>query len=169
MASLGIGQGEVSVTPLQLAQYVSIIANNGKTKVPHVVRGYIDQDTEELVPLQYKEIDAGVSSSSLEIVKEGMFLVVNGHGTATHIKLPDIEICGKTGTAQNPHGKDHAWFVGFAPYENPKIAIAVLVENVGFGGTHAAPIAQKVIKAYLDSFKGENKKIENEFAVVNSN
>ena len=169
MASLGIGQGEVSVTPLQLAQYVSMIANNGKTKVPHVVRGYIDQDTEELVPLQYKEIDAGVSSTSLEIVKEGMFLVVNGHGTATHIKLPEIEICGKTGTAQNPHGKDHAWFVGFAPYENPKIAIAVLVENVGFGGTHAAPIAQKVIKAYLDSFKGENKKIENEFAVVNSN
>jgi penicillin-binding protein 2 len=169
MASLGIGQGEVSVTPLQLAQYVSLIANNGKTKTPHVVRGYIDDETENLVPLEYKEINTGVSQSALDIVKEAMFLVVNGHGTATHIKLSDIEICGKTGTAQNPHGKDHAWFVAFAPYENPKIAIAVLVENVGFGGTHAAPIAQKVIQAYLNSFKGESKTFRDEIAVVKVN
>jgi len=155
MASLGIGQGEVSVTPLQLAQYVSLIANDGKTKTPHVVKGYIDWKTENYIALDYKEINTGVSQDALDIVKEGMFLVVNGHGTATRIRLPDVEICGKTGTAQNPHGKDHAWFVGFAPYENPKIAIAVLVENVGFGSTYAAPIAQKVIQAYLESFKGE--------------
>ncbi len=164
MASLGIGQGEVSVTPLQLALYVSLIANNGKTKTPHVVKGYIDAETEDFVALEYKEINTGVSQSALDIVKEGMFLVVNGHGTATSIRLPDIEICGKTGTAQNPHGNDHAWFVGFAPYENPKIAIAVLVENAGFGSTHAAPIAQKVIQAYLNSFKGENKTLKNEIA-----
>ena len=169
MASLGIGQGEVSVTPLQLAQYVSMIANDGKTKTPHVVRGYIDDNTEKLVTLEYKEINAGVSQSALDIVKEAMYLVVNGHGTATHIRLPDIAICGKTGTAQNPHGKDHAWFVGFAPYENPKIAIAVLVENVGFGGTHAAPIAQKVIQAYMNSFKGEGKTFKDEIAVVKVN
>ncbi|MFI5236932.1 MAG: penicillin-binding protein 2 [Ignavibacteriales bacterium] len=169
MASLGIGQGEVSVTPLQLAQYVSLIANNGKTKTPHVVRGYIDEETEELIPLEYKEVNAGVSQFALDIVKEGMFLVVNGHGTATHIRLPDIEICGKTGTAQNPHGNDHAWFVGFAPYENPKIAIAVLVENAGFGGTHAAPIAQKVIQAFINSFKGESKIFKDEIAIVKIN
>jgi penicillin-binding protein 2 len=169
MASLGIGQGEVSVTPLQLAQYVSMIANDGKTKTPHVVRGYIDENTEKLVTLEYKEINAGVSQSALDIVKEAMYLVVNGHGTATHIRLPDIAICGKTGTAQNPHGKDHAWFVGFAPYENPKIAIAVLVENVGFGGTHAAPIAKKVIQAYMNSFKGEGKTFKDEIAVVKIN
>ena len=169
MASLGIGQGEVSVTPLQLAQYVSLIANDGKTKTPHIVRGYIDYETEELRPLESKEINTGVSQSALDIVKEAMFLVVNGHGTATHIRLPDIEICGKTGTAQNPHGKDHAWFVAFAPYENPKIAIAVLVENVGFGGTHAAPIAQKVIQAYMNSFKGESKTINDDIAVVKVN
>ena len=169
MASLGIGQGEVSVTPLQLAQYVSMIANDGKTKTPHVVRGYIDENTEKLVTLEYKEINAGVSQSALDIVKEAMYLVVNGHGTATHIRLPDIAICGKTGTAQNPHGKDHAWFVGFAPYENPKIAIAVLVENVGFGGTHAAPIAKKVIQAYMNSFKGEGKTFKDEIAVVKVN
>jgi penicillin-binding protein 2 len=166
MASLGIGQGEVSVTPLQLAMYASLIANNGKTKIPHVVKGYIDINTEKLVPLEFKEISTGVSQDALDIVKKGMYLVVNGHGTATHIKLPDVEICGKTGTAQNPHGEDHAWFVGFAPYENPKIAIAVLVENVGFGGTHAAPIAKNVIQAYMNSFKGEGSTLENQIAVV---
>jgi penicillin-binding protein 2 len=166
MASLGIGQGEVSVTPLQLALYSALIANDGKTKTPHLVRGFIDDDTEKLVPLEYKEINTGVSQSALVIVKHAMFLVVNGHGTATHIKLPDIAICGKTGTAQNPHGKDHAWFVGFAPYENPKIAIAVLVENIGFGGTHAAPIAKKVIQAYMNSFKGEGKTFKDEIAVI---
>ena len=169
MASLGIGQGEVSVTPLQLAMYASLIANNGKTKIPHVVKGYVDDKTEKLVNLEFKEINTGVSQQALDIVKKGMYLVVNGHGTATHIKLPDIEICGKTGTAQNPHGKDHAWFVGFAPYENPKIAIAVLVENIGFGGTHAAPIAKEVIQAYLNSFKGEGKTIETEIAAAKTN
>lgn len=169
MASLGIGQGEVSVTPLQLAVYASLIANDGKTKIPHVVKGYLDDKTEKLIPLEFKEISTGVSQSALDIVKKGMYLVVNGHGTATHIKLPDIEICGKTGTAQNPHGQDHAWFVGFAPYENPKIAIAVLVENIGFGGTHAAPIAKNVIQAYMNSFKGEGKTFENEIASAKTN
>ena len=170
MASLGIGQGEVSVTPLQLAKYASLIANDGNSKTPHVVRGYIDSETEEFIQLEYVDIKLNINQSALDIAKEGMYLVVNGRGTATHIRLPNIEICGKTGTAQNPHGKDHAWFVGFAPYENPKIAIAVLVENVGFGGTHAAPIAQKVIKAYLESFKGEeNVIIETEIAEARSN
>ncbi len=169
MASLGIGQGEVSVTPLQLAQYVGLIANNGKMKTPHFVRGFIDNETGELTPFDYKEINTGVSQSALDIVKEGMYLVVNGHGTATHIRLPDVEIAGKTGTAQNPHGEDHAWFVGFAPYENPKIALAILVENVGFGGTHAAPIAKKVIKTYIDSFKGEGKTLDEEIAVLKEN
>ena len=166
MASLGIGQGEISVTPLQMAQYVGLIANNGKMKTPHFVRGYIDNTTDKLVQFDYKEIDTHISQKAYDIVKKGMYLVVNGNGTATHIRLPDIEIAGKTGTAQNPHGKDHAWFVGFAPYDNPKIALAILVENVGFGGTHAAPIAQKVIKTYLDSFKGEGKVIDDKIAVL---
>jgi penicillin-binding protein 2 len=169
MASLGIGQGEISVTPLQMAQYVGLIANNGKMKSPHFVRGYIDPASEKLVPFNYKEIDTHINQAAFDVVKEGMFLVVNGHGTATHIRLPDINIAGKTGTAQNPHGKDHAWFVGFAPYENPKIAVAVLVENVGFGGTHAAPIAQKVIQTYLNSFKGEGKVLDEKIAVLENN
>lgn len=154
MASLGIGQGEVSVTPLQLAQYVALIANNGESYQPHVVKGYLDDQTKQIVPYQFPKITTGIKQEVFDIVKEGMFLVVNGAGTATHIKLPDIHISGKTGTAQNPHGKDHAFFVGFAPSENPKIAVAVVVENVGFGGTHAAPIVKKLIETYL---RKENK------------
>lgn len=153
MASLGIGQGEVSVTPLQLAHYVALIANNGKGYTPHLVKGYLDDITKVLVPFNYKEISTGINQKVFDVVKEGMFLVVNGAGTATHIRLPDVHVAGKTGTAQNPHGKDHALFVGFAPYENPKIALAIVVENVGFGGTHAAPIAKKMIETYMNKLK----------------
>jgi penicillin-binding protein 2 len=149
MASLGIGQGEVSVTPLQLANYAALIAGNGKGYKPHIVKGYIDDQTKELVPLPFDKIETGIKEEAFEHVKKGMYLVVNGAGTATRIRLKEVNIAGKTGTSQNPHGKDHALFVGFAPYEDPKIAVAVLVENVGYGGTHAAPIAQKMIEAYL--------------------
>ncbi|MDY0083615.1 MAG: penicillin-binding protein 2 [Ignavibacteriaceae bacterium] len=157
MASLGIGQGEVSVTPIQLAQYVALIANNGKSFQPHIVKGYLDDQTKQIIPYEFPEINTGVKKEVFDIVKEGMFLVVNGSGTATHIRLPDIHISGKTGTAQNPHGKDHAFFVGFAPSENPKIAVAVVVENVGFGGTHAAPIAKAIIEAYLKKKSADDK------------
>lgn len=149
MASLGIGQGEVSVTPLQLAKYVALIANNGSSFQPHIVKGYVDDKSRKFTPYKFPEIKTGVKQSVFDIVKEGMFLVVNGSGTATHIKMSDIKISGKTGTAQNPHGKDHAFFVGYAPSENPTIAVAVVVENIGFGGTHAAPIAKALIEAYL--------------------
>ncbi len=149
MASLGIGQGEVSVTPIQLAKYVALIANNGNSFIPHIVKGYIDDRTGKLIPGKFKEIKTGINSKVFDIVKEGMFLVVNGAGTATRIRMKDIIIAGKTGTAQNPHGKDHAFFIGFAPYENPKIALAIVVENAGFGATWAAPIAQKMFQAYL--------------------
>lgn len=157
MASLGIGQGEVGATPLQLAQYAALIANNGKSVVPHVVKGYLDERTKEIIPLKFDKVDTGVKDEVFEIVKYGMYLVVNGAGTATRIRIPGLNIAGKTGTAQNPHGKDHALFVGFAPYEDPQIAIAVVVENVGYGGTHAAPIAKKMIETYLlkDKIKKE--------------
>jgi penicillin-binding protein 2 len=161
MASLAIGQGETSVTPIQLAQYVALIANGGKSFVPHLVKGYIDEETKQLVPFKFKQINVGVKQEVLDIVKHGMFLVVNGYGTATWIRMKDIKIAGKTGTAQNPHGKDHALFVCFAPYEKPEIAIAVVVENVGFGSTYAAPIAKKLIEAYLlkDKLKREEKTV----------
>ena len=161
MASLAIGQGETSVTPIQLAQYVALIANGGKSFVPHLVKGYIDEETKQLVPFKFKQINIGVKQEVLDIVKHGMFLVVNGYGTATWIRMKDIKIAGKTGTAQNPHGKDHALFVCFAPYEKPEIAIAVVVENVGFGSTYAAPIAKKLIEAYLlkDKLKKEEQTV----------
>ncbi len=82
-----------------------------------------------------------------------MYLVVHGAGTATWLRYSKYEISGKTGTSQNPHGEDHAWFIAFAPFDNPKIAVAVIVENVGFGSTYAAPIAQKVIEEYLNSLE----------------
>jgi len=158
MASLGIGQGEVNVTPVQLAKYVSLIANNGVTYTPHIVKGYVDNKTGKYVPLKFDKIDIGLDQKVIEIVKEGMYLVVNGSGTAARIRSDEITIAGKTGTAQNPHGKDHALFIGFAPFDNPKIAVAVVVENIGFGATWAAPIAKKMIEAYLL----KNKSMENE-------
>ncbi len=163
MASLGIGQGEVSVTPLQLAKYVALIANNGSSIQPHIVKGYLDEQTRQIIPYKFPEIKTGIKQEVFDIVKEGMFLVVNGSGTATHIKLPDINISGKTGTAQNPQGKDHALFVCYAPSENPQIAIAIVIENVGFGGTHAAPIAKAMIEAYLkkETLKKEEIKKDN--------
>lgn len=163
MASLGIGQGEVSVTPLQLAKYVALIANNGSSFQPHIVKGYLDGQTQQIIPYKFPQIKTGVKQEVFDIVKEGMFLVVNGAGTATHIRMSDINISGKTGTAQNPHGKDHALFVCYAPAEDPKIAIAVVVENVGFGGTHAAPIAKAMIEAYLkkETLKKEEIKKDN--------
>ena len=160
MLSLSIGQGEVSVTPLQLAQYTALIANNGNGYQPHLVKGIVYESNNTVVDFDYTEIDVGIGQKTFDIVKEGMFLVVNGEGTATHLRYSEYEISGKTGTAQNPHGEDHAWFIAFAPFDKPKIAIAVMVENVGFGGTHAAPIAKKVIEAYLNSLK-ENIPIEN--------
>ncbi len=151
--NLGIGQGELGVTVAQLAKYAALVANNGKSKEPHFVRGYVDPETGEIIPLPTKNIDVHVSQSTFDLVKEGMFRVVNGNGSARSIKNNDVKIAGKTGTAQNPHGNEHALFVGFAPFDNPEIAVAVLVENVGFGSTHAAPIARDVIIEYLKNKK----------------
>lgn len=161
MASLGIGQGEVSVTPIQLAQYTALIANNGVTYTPHIVKGYLDNKTKEFIPFKFDKIDLGIDKQVFDIVKEGMFLVVNGAGTATHIKMSEIQIAGKTGTAQNPHGKDHALFIAFAPYDDPQIAVAVVVENVGFGATYAAPIAKEMIKAFLIKDKTKQDELKN--------
>jgi len=153
MLSLSIGQGEVGVTPLQLAQYTALIANNGSTTQPHLVKGYIENNTKGFVSNNYKSFNVGIDKKVFDIVRRGMYLVVQGAGTATWLRYSRYEISGKTGTSQNPHGEDHAWFIAFAPFDNPKIAVAVIVENAGFGSTHAAPIAQKVIEAYLNSLE----------------
>ncbi|MBU1100403.1 MAG: penicillin-binding protein 2 [Bacteroidetes bacterium] len=149
--SLGIGQGELGVSVAQLAKYAALVANNGKTKVPHLVKGYIRSEDREFSAFDFDDVKVNVSEKTFDIVKLGMYKVVNGNGSATNIRNAKIAIAGKTGTSQNPHGDNHAVFVGFAPFEKPEIAIAVLVENVGFGSTHAAPIARDVIVAYLNN------------------
>lgn len=149
LLNLGIGQGELGVTPMQLVRYVSLIANNGKTVRPHFVRGFYNENTNEFLSLDYEDISLNISQKTFDLVKEGMWKVVNGQGTAWSIKSDEIEIAGKTGTSQNPFGEDHAVFVGFAPFNDPEIAVAVIVENVGHGSTFAAPIAGEIIKTYL--------------------
>ncbi len=154
LLSLAIGQGEVSATPIQMAAYTMAIANYGKYYQPHLVRYIKNQRTGKIYYTQYSERTLPISREVFNKIREGMFLVVNGdRGTGIAARIPGIEIAGKTGTAQNPHGKDHAWFVCFAPFDHPKIAMAVLVENAGYGGAVAAPIARQLVKYYLNERK----------------
>ncbi|NMW18531.1 MAG: penicillin-binding protein 2 [Chlorobiaceae bacterium] len=148
MVSLAIGQGELGTTPVQLAAYAAAIANNGTLYQPHILKGYRDSETGQYFPFPFAKKQLPISASTFSLIKDGMTGVVQ-RGTGTLAKVPGITIAGKTGTAQNPHGKDHAWFIAFAPVENPKIALAVLVENAGFGGSISAPIARELIKYYL--------------------
>lgn len=145
--SLSIGQGEVLVTPLQLANSMAAIANKGYYITPHLNAN----DT-----MQVRRHQTVVDSSYFPVVIEGMWRVFE-YGTGRHYKIPDISMCGKTGTVENSRGKDHSLFVGFAPRENPTIAVAVVVENAGFGATWAAPIASLMMEKYL---KGALKRTE---------
>lgn len=148
IVSLSIGQGEIAMTPLQMANIAATIANKGYYYTPHVVKE-IDDTVFDKSFIQRHE--TSVSKKYFDIVTEGMYQVVQGGpgSTAWHVAIKDIAICGKTGTAQNPHGADHSIFMAFAPRENPQIAISVYVENAGFGATWAAPIASLMIEKYL--------------------
>ncbi|MDT3739129.1 MAG: penicillin-binding protein 2 [Candidatus Kapabacteria bacterium] len=150
LVNYGIGQGEILVTPLQMATYTATIANEGVYNQPHVVTHIRNNISNRKEPLNYKFEQLPIDNKYFKIVKDGMFDVVNLEGgTASAARLPDIQVCGKTGTAENPHGQDHAWFVSFAPRENPKIALCVFVENAGFGGAIAAPIAHKILDVFF--------------------
>ncbi len=144
--SLGIGQGELGITPLQMANATASVANRGYYITPHIVKA-IDGKANPNPDYNIKHWST-VDTSYFPIVIEGMQDVVE-RGTAYIARIPGIEICGKTGTAQNPHGKDHSIFFAFAPKVHPKIAIAVVVENAGFGATWAAPIASILLEQYL--------------------
>ena len=144
--SLGIGQGELGTTPLQLANFTAMIANRGFYYRPHIVRAIGQQDS---LNKKYSQRNyVGINPEYFIPVIQGMENVVLA-GTATKARITDITTAGKTGTAQNPHGKDHALFIGFAPINKPQIAIAVVVENAGFGGVWAAPIASLMIEYYF--------------------
>ncbi len=147
LVSMAIGQGELGITPMQMANITATIANRGYYYIPHIVKEI--QGSDSIAARFYKKNYVGVDSIYFPPVIDGMELVVKS-GTATRAYLPSIEICGKTGTAENPHGEDHSIFIAFAPKEKPKIAIAVYVENAGYGGTWAAPIASLMIEKYLN-------------------
>ncbi len=145
--SLGIGQGELGTTPLQLANFTAMIANRGYYHKPHIVKAIGRQDS---INTKYSRKNyVGINPEYFIPVIQGMENVVLS-GTATKARITDITTAGKTGTAQNPHGKDHALFIGFAPIDKPQIAIAVVVENAGFGGVWAAPIASLMIEYYFN-------------------
>ncbi len=155
--SVAIGQGEILATPLQVANLAATIANRGYYIAPHVVK----EITGEQIDSIYTERKyTGIDTRYYEDVVEGMRMAVTG-GTCRVANLKEHEVCGKTGTAQNPHGRDHSAFMGFAPMNNPKIAICVYVENAGFGATYGVPIGSLMIEKYLnDSIAPERKYLE---------
>jgi penicillin-binding protein 2 len=133
-----------------MACYAATLGNKGEYHTPHVVMKIRDKSSGQLVDVPVETRHIALSSQVWSLIREGMRRAVNvAEGTALTARVPGIEVAGKTGTAQNPHGKDHAWFIGFAPFDHPRIAICVLVENAGFGGVAAAPIASMCIEKYL--------------------
>lgn len=150
LVSLGIGQGEVGVTPLQMACYAAMLGNKGHYYQPHIVQTVYNKWTNTIDTVAVERRILNISEQTWQLVREGMRRVVMERGgTGGSAAIPGVVVAGKTGTAENPHGKAHSWFVGFAPFDNPKIAICVLVENVGYGGSVAAPLAGLCMEKYL--------------------
>jgi len=144
--SLAIGQGELGVTPIQMANFCATIANRGWYYTPHIIRKIGNEPITDSTYTEKHTVD--IKKEHFEKVVNGMYKVIEA-GTGRGVRFNEIEICGKTGTAQNPHGKDHSIFIAFAPKDDPKIAMAVYVENVGYGSTWAAPITSLMIEKYL--------------------
>lgn len=145
--SMGIGQGELQLTTLQMAHAAAIIANEGTYTEPHILKARVPPGGEPITEY-YPRKRVSIDYRHFEPVIEGMSGAVRA-GTATQAYHPDIEMCGKTGTSQNPHGEDHSVFFGFAPRNQPKIAIAVYIENAGWGGSFATPVAGLMMEKYL--------------------
>ena len=157
--SISIGQGEVGATPLQIANMCAIMANRGHYYIPHIIK---DSDSLK-IDQKYKERQYTlVDTTHFYQVIDGMWRAVNSGfgpgGTASIAAVPGLDICGKTGTAQNPRGADNSVFICFAPKENPKIAVAAYIENGGFGATWACPIASLLVEKYLNGTIDEKRK-----------
>jgi len=158
--SLSIGQGEIGCTPLHLANFAATVANRGYYYIPH-----IQKDTPQCpIDPKFKEKHYTMVDSChfVEVVKGMRMAVGGGPGSTARIaEIPGAMVCGKTGTAQNPHGDDNSVFICFAPMDNPKIAVAAYVENAGFGATWAAPIASLLVEKYLnEDIAPERKDLE---------
>ncbi len=157
---VSIGQGYLNVTPLQMAVGISVLANGGKIYRPHIVRKIFNHQTQEEIDIKGELVkDSEIDPKAIETIRNFSISVVNDpHGTGKRAALPGITVAGKTGTAQvgvlgkdklDERFKDHAWFISFAPAENPMIAMAVIVENSGHGGEFAAPISKQVMEVYF--------------------
>jgi cell division protein FtsI/penicillin-binding protein 2 len=160
-----IGQGPILVTPIQMACVISALANRGFAYRPHFIdysklpqnaksteQNIYNDKPELLIDLRDK-----ISPEVIELIRSSLINVAQHGMTAESKDLRKINTCGKTGTAQNPHGKPHAWYMGFAPYENPSIVVVALVENAGLGSENAAPVAGQLLSYYLFGEKTEDK------------
>lgn len=152
LASQSIGQGDVLITPIHAAVIAAIIANDGILAEPYIVSEIKYSSGKTIKSFKARPGNTIIDSDKARIIKDMMVNVVKS-GTGKSARISGIEVAGKTGTAENPHGKPHSWFIGFAPAEDPQIAIAVIIENGGSGGSNAAPIAGKVMKKALASLK----------------
>lgn len=156
--SIAIGQGEILTTPLQIANFAALTANRGHYYVPHVVRGLKNKPLDAKYTTRH---ESEIDREHWEVAVSGMAHAVTG-GTCRGIYMgPEVEVCGKTGTSQNPHGDDHSLFMGFAPKDNPQVAIAVVVENGRYGASTAVPIARLMFqKFFKDSIPESDKWLE---------
>jgi peptidoglycan glycosyltransferase len=148
LAQTGIGQASLLVTPLRMAMITMAFANNGVIMKPYIVSRITAADGSTIKAFDPQEFLTPTSPELANTVKRMMVAVVN-EGTGTGASLSNVQVAGKTGTAENPHGLPHAWFIGFAPAVNPEIAVVVIVENAGYGGEQAAPIARQIIARAL--------------------
>lgn len=168
--SLGIGQGEIEMTNLQMVNVAAAIANRGYYITPHLLKAYREghNELDYEIPDRYRTRKyVGIDSAYFNLVADGMEKVTAA-GTARLAFIPGIPVCGKTGTAENSRGEDHSVFFAFAPKKNPEIAIVVYVENSGFGGTYAAPIASLMIEKYLtDSISRQRRWLETRMLEAN--
>lgn len=160
LLNLAIGQGELLVTPLSLAQFFAGLSNQGVVMQPHLLRSWRAPDGRVHTSEQSTSFELPYSPEVLDVLVKSCVEVLEGeHGTARGSRIPGITMGGKTGTAQNPHGNEHSWFVGFAPVENPQIVAVVIVEQAGHGSTVAAPFVKKLIQRYLGKQKHSEQNI----------
>jgi len=144
------------VTPVQLCGLAARFANGGRRVTPHIVREIVDPEGKVVFKARNVAIPiAGVDQGALQIIREAMKGVVGSDwGTGRAAAIPGIAVAGKTGTAQNPHGRDHAIFIAYAPADDPAICIAIVMENSGHGGAMAAPIAKRILTAFFNPLGG---------------
>jgi penicillin-binding protein 2 len=161
VCNLAVGQGEILTTPLQILVLTSSIANGGWLVEPRVINSIISPEGDTIYTSKIKKRRVQIKDETLLLLKRAMYEVVNNEkGTGSLARVHGIEVAGKTGSAENPHGEDHAWFCAFAPYDNPEICVVVFIENGGMGGGVAAPIAGEIIKDYFLNPKSESTKSE---------